>query len=320
MFSPAKPFAFALLSLFLGETAPAVAEQPSAESAIDRGLEHVRVAGEKWIDARGCVSCHQVPTLVWSHELARQSGRVDGSESLSRWESWSTQVVNFVKPQQKATCDEDAAMAGNIDTMTGLLLAIPTGTVESNWRTQFTDKLVREQMDDGSWKACGQLPMQKRPKRETNAVTTLWTTLALAKEDARFEVGRAIAFADSVIQPQSAEYLAARLLVADQLASDDVAAHQTRLLDHQNDDGGWGFLLHEPSDALGTGYALYALAKTTQKDPNVLRAKDYLVQTQMPDGKWKVPGTKATANGKPTATANDWGTAWAVMALLTLGD
>ncbi|PHQ33881.1 prenyltransferase/squalene oxidase repeat-containing protein [Rhodopirellula bahusiensis] len=313
----------------------ALAGQPAwsqdAARSIQRGLQYVQQAGERWIEKRGCVSCHQIPTLIWSHEAARRTDSIAVSDQLDDWERWSTDVVNFVKPEQKANLDQSATMAANIDTMTQLLLAIPRTNASSapggtDWRLRFAEKLLEEQSADGSWRACGQLPAQRRPTKETTATTTAWTALALMREPVEFEPSTAIQFVDSIDRPESTEFLATRLLLAHEmnrrlskqsLPPSSSQRWRSALLDHQNDDGGWGWKLADTSDALGTGYALHALAMTGA-DSNVLdRAVKYLVATQEPSGRWKVPGTKASAKGKATPTANDWGSAWAVIALST---
>lgn len=308
-------------------------ETGSQETArsIQRGLQYVQQAGERWIEKRGCVSCHQIPTLIWSHETARRTELIAVSDQLDEWERWSTDVLNFVKPEQKADLDHSATMAANIDTMTQLLLAIPRTNASSapggtDWRSRFAEKLLEEQSADGSWRACGQLPAQRRPTKETTATTTAWTALALMREPVEFDPSTAIQFVDSIDQPESTEFLAARLLLAhemDRRLSEQSLPHastqqwRSALLDHQNEDGGWGWKLADGSDALGTGYALHALA-AIGTDSSVLNlAMKYLVATQEPNGRWKVPGTKASAKGRATPTANDWGSAWAVIALST---
>ncbi|MEZ6089326.1 MAG: prenyltransferase/squalene oxidase repeat-containing protein [Pirellulaceae bacterium] len=287
----------------------------SAQSdTVARGLQYVRDAGERWIDKRGCVSCHQVPSMIWAHEAAKRAGHDVSGELLEKWNRWSTDVVNFVKPEQKADCDPVATMASNIDTMTAMLLAIPPDG-EAQWRKTFADQLVAEQAEDGSWKACGQLPLQNRPPLETHAATTLWTSLALLTENVAFQQDEAIAFADQVSDAKSIEWYAARLLVCDVVGDQRKQELQQRLLDLQNEDGGWGWIAEEPSDAFGTGLALYALSRV-QTDPEPLnQARRYLTSTQTKSGRWSVPGTKKSAKGKPTATASDWGSAWAVIAL-----
>ncbi len=117
-------------------------------------------------------------------------------------EALATDVLNFVKPAQKADCDREVAMEAKIDTMTAMLLAIPQ--LESGaWRSVFAEKLVAEQAEDGTWRACGQLPTQRRPELETQATTTLWTTLALLIEGKSFNKDTAVRFFDRVTDAQS---------------------------------------------------------------------------------------------------------------------
>ncbi|MCO8125338.1 terpene cyclase/mutase family protein [Stieleria sp. TO1_6] len=298
------------------------AQSDRVQTAMSRGLGYLDAAGERWIKKRGCVSCHQVPTLIWSHQAAHQAGYEVPLDNLVRWQTWSTNVVHFVKPEQQQQVDEVATMASNIDTMAGLLLAMPADQHSQVWRKRFADSLCSEQAVDGSWRACGQLPMQKRPENETHAVTTLWTTYALLKQNASFDCDRAVAFADTIRDAQSTEWWATRLLVARQLGHPNSESLRAELVSRQHDDGGWGFLSSDSSDALGTGYAMYALAVTAAdddrlEDDTLERAQNYLLRTQTESGRWVVPGTKRVSKGSPTATANDWGTAWALIALAT---
>ena len=97
---------------------------------------------------------------------------------------------------------------------------------------------------------------------------------------------------------------------------------RTKLIGHQNADGGWGWLLEGDSDALATGQALYALSymEPAIRREAVQRAREFLEKTQQPDGSWQVPSTLADQNDKPIEVSNDWGTAWAVIGLLHARD
>lgn len=307
------PLLFLLVPILLYSNGSAFGSDQQT-AAVAQGLAYVQTTGQQWMSDRGCVSCHQVPSMIWSHEAARTAGNSVSVDKLFEWESWATEVVNFVKPHQKEDADEKATMASNIDTMSQLLLAIPRRDGAA-WRKRFVDALVTEQKSDGSWRACGQLPNQRRPKLETTATTTLWTTLALAREGAEFDASSAIRFADRVKDPISTEYLATRLLVATTRDSEKVARLQEALLAQQNDDGGWGWRLGESSDALGTGYALYALALSEADRSRLDAARQYLLSTQASSGRWAVRSTKPSEQNEVTATASDWGTAWAVVAL-----
>lgn len=320
----------------------ATAGEVDSVTTSQRAVRFLVDEGVKWIEKRGCVSCHQVPAMLWSlHTLQEaggqnSSGLADGD--LNRWTDWSVDPVNFVKPEQKTEVDVPATLAANIDTMAAMLLAVPNvrsmqkaglDAPDADWRDMFTQALCREQQADGSWKACGQLPMQKRPKRETSAATTLWVALALSRSGCTdFDFTAAVDFADSGEPAVSTEWYAVRAMVASQkdVAQDADDSHLSRLLEHQNADGGWGWIVDQDSDALATGIALYAVAQThplsapgeranDELAKSVSKARDYLKSTQLQSGAWKVPGTKRSAKGRPTATANYWGTAWAVVGL-----
>lgn len=292
----------------------------SSEETVTRGLKFVREAGKQWISDRGCVSCHQVPAMIWSHEAANAAGFEIPLQELQELEKWSTEVASFVKPHQREELDEASTMASNIDTMAQMLLAIPKREGAA-WRKKFAKKLAAEQAEDGSWRACGQLPMQRRPQKETTATTTLWTTLALLRAGEDFRPNAALKFADQVKEPVSAEYLAVRLLVAHQLGDNKlVNSLQQKLLRRQHADGGWGWRREDSSDALGTGYAMYALAATGVDAAALNSARDFLTNSQENSGRWPVPGTKRSAKGRATETAIDWGTAWAVIALSAVID
>ena len=72
---------------------------------------------------------------------------------------------------------------GGLDTLHQLILAgalIAEEAADVAWTQVLTELVGKWQEPDGSWKAAGQNPLQNRPKEESNAVTTAWTTLALA--------------------------------------------------------------------------------------------------------------------------------------------
>ena len=295
-----------------------VAERPASFRAAERAIDYLKADGKKWMDKRGCVSCHQIPSMLWSLHALDEAGIEVPGEELAEWTDWSTKVVNFVKPERKKDVDVAKALEANIDTMAAMLLAVP-GQREAAWRAPFVSKLCEQQADDGSWKACGQLPAQKRPSQETQQATTLWVTLALLKHRANeFDLDAALSFAGSTDTAKSTERIAVGLLVAGELQEEAAESIRRRLLGFQNSDGGWGWLTDGHSDALATGLALYALSQTGATDaPEIDRAHEFLLSTQTDAGNWKVPGTKGNAKGRPTPTANYWGTAWAVIGLVS---
>lgn len=287
----------------------------SAEEALEiakRSLPFIKEKGLAWIEDRQCASCHQVPSMLWSLNSAARAGLDPKRKETTEWTPWAADWRHWNQTGDKDGVDK--VSAGNIDTMVFMLLGRDMSVSPAPaWTGEFRAQILKNQQPDGSWKAGGQLPLGKRPARETVEVTTMWTLLALrlaADDPLRVRAGDYLAKAHS---GQSTEWHAVRLL----LKQDD-AALRDDLLKLQHEDGGWGWLAKEPSDAFGTGLALYALAKSGLPVDHEARKKAvaFLKSTQTPDGSWAVPSTRARDKNKINKTATYWGTAWAVIGLL----
>lgn len=291
----------------------------SAEEALDiakRSLPFIKEKGLAWIEDRQCASCHQVPSMLWSLNSAARAGLDSERKETTEWTPWAADWRHWNQTGDKDGVDK--VSAGNIDTMVFLLLGLDSHSEPSPaWTADFRAQILKNQQPDGSWKAGGQLPLGKRPAREIHEVTTMWTLLALkfyAGEEMPAEMQqRADDFLAKAQAGHSTEWHAARLVTkpAD-------TAWRDALLKLQHDDGGWGWLTKEPSDAFGTGMALYALAKSglpTEHEARQ-RAVAFLKTTQTADGSWPVPSTRARDKNKVNKTATYWGTAWAVIGLL----
>lgn len=282
-----------------------------------RSLPFLKQQGIQWIENRQCASCHQVPSMLWSLNRAAQTGLEQENAESGKWTPWAADWRHWNKTGDKDGVD--AVSAGNIDTMAFLLLGRDAGaaSAEPAWTAEFRAQILKHQQPDGSWKPGGQLPLGKRPARETAEVTTMWALLALrsySDAEVPHETQKnAEGFLTAAQPGRSVEWHAARLLL-----DPGNAGLRAALLDLQRDDGGWGWLAGEPADAFGTGLALYALAKGGLPGDHEARrrAVAFLKTAQAPDGSWPVPSTRAKDKNKITKTATYWGTAWAVIALL----
>jgi hypothetical protein len=301
-----------LLCLLPGLTALHADE---ARELVVRGLPFIKEKGLEWIEDRQCASCHQIPTMLWSLNSAARAGIDADRKEAAQWTSWAADWRHWNKTGEKEGADK--VSAGNVDTMNFLLLGRDTTQKAVGWEQEFRSQLLKNQQADGSWKPGGQLPLVKRPARETIEVTTMWTLLAL-KSQALDELPsetqkRADDFLAKARPGESTEWHAVRLL----LNSGDAALHEA-LLKLQHEDGGWGWLISGSSDALGTGVALYALSRSglAADHPSRKKAVQFLWSTQRPDGSWPVPSTRSKDKSKTVPTAVYWGTAWAVVGLL----
>jgi hypothetical protein len=300
--------------------ASALKADDTAMQVAAKSLTFLQEKGVAWIEDRECASCHQVPSMLWSLNSARRSGLAVDGKDLAERTVWAADWRHWNNPRN-IPANADKAAAINIDTMTALLLGRDGATDgEAKWPQQFQAQLLKNQQPDGSWKPQGQLPLGKRPARETTEVTTMWALLALGGyESAAIPAeakARAEAFLAAAQSGKSCEWHAVRLLLEPNQES-----RRAELLKAQHEDGGWGWVLTEPGDALGTGLAMYALARgglPSSAEP-MLRAIQFLKTTQKPDGSWAVPSTRAKDKNKVIPTASYWGTAWAVIGLLEPG-
>ncbi len=314
----------ALLTTAKASAQPATAD--AVRKTVAHSLPYLEQAGQEWIDEKDCVSCHRISFMTWGfREAARQGLEVD-QEKLKAWLDWSL-------AKSLAPSDDGEKLAGenNTDGVTQLLLGhAPPGpaSLPAETATQLIGIVLKTQQDDGSWKPAGQLPFQKRPGEETRQVSTMWNLLALrsggnpaavSADQLSAAEGRAIDWLAEPPLGQSTEWYAVRLLFAVQ--QDDASATEAaidQLRTRQHEDGGWGWLTDDASDALGTGQALYALAQAgvPATDPMIADARQFLISTQAGSGSWPVRGTKAKKQASVQETSTYWGTAWAAIGLL----
>lgn len=277
------------------------------------------------------MTCHHSTFMMWSLNTAVEHGFPVNREKLATWNEWTRDFRNIQGQDAKEVKDEPAhkTFQRSPDVVSQLLfgrpaLSKPPSDQEKKWIIEMSLHLLEGQQAEGNWKAGGQLPGQKRPLRETEEVTTMWTLFALnatrAKDEAvRTADKKGADWLKDKTAGISTEWWAVKMLWA--YGREDAAvakACREKLLQSQHKDGGWGWLLADGSDALGTGIALHALFRdgVGRDDESVRRAIEFLRKTQGDDGSWSVKGTKQSRRDHVEPTATYWGTCWAVIAML----
>lgn len=325
-----RTISVALLAVFVS-AAVLRAEEPGEKDAavrraVTRALPYIEREGVAWIDSKKCVSCHQVPFMVWSLNAAHRRGFAVDKTKLTEWNAWAVDYVNFAGPNYNAEKNTaESILEKNVDTMGQLLLAQNGSPVkaDSEWVELFRTNLARTQADSGMWNPCGQLPGQKRPARETQEVTTLWSIVALRSagtpdDKLQSQFDKAVKWLGAETPGKSTEWWAVRM-TANRLLKNAAAADRTRedLLNRQHGDGSWGWLCDDPGDALGTGIAVYALLYdgVARDHAAIVKGLDFLCRTQQDDGSWVVKGTKTAKKDRVEPTSVYWGACWAVIAL-----
>jgi squalene-hopene/tetraprenyl-beta-curcumene cyclase len=319
-----SPLSAALYSALLFAADPAAAAD-QVRATVQRSLPFIQTEGQRWIDDKKCVSCHQVPFMVWALNAAADRGFDVEQQKRQDCGEFATDWKNIV-PKTLHDKGERPGLAGQPDAVYQLLLgrSVQDRKAAASWPTLFVECLAAGQQVDGSWKAGGQLPSQKRPERETTEVTTMWALAALqsyaaADESLSAKIEKSRKWLGNQTEGESTEWWAVRLLL-ERTAQNVAEAERIRdvLLMRQHDDGGWGWISADESDALGTGLALYALARDGLAPDHsaLVKGRAFLTGTQQANGSWPVKGTKKVKSKQVEPTATYWGTCWAVIALV----
>ncbi len=296
-----KKYSFRLLLFVFASLASG---EEASRIAIQKAIPYLENKGEAWIREKKCVSCHQVNSMLWALSLSKSKG-FEVNPKLAEWKNWA------VDESLRQAKEGKSIGRSNKEGVAQLLLGLPSITHKK--RAQLHEILSKDRRKDGTWKAGGQLPEQKRPPHETDMVSTMWIALS-NPENASPESIYAL---DSDKPAKSVEWYALRILLSERIGGSKTSSSLDSLLKSQNSDGGWGWLLRDSSDALGTGLALYALQKIN--DPKnreaISKAQEFLNSSQSPNGTWLVRGTKKKKMRNFEETSTYWGTAWAVIAL-----
>lgn len=282
--------------------------RPATESvrqAIERAMPFLERDGVAWMDGRipvqdgqGCVSCHHVPFAVWSYQEAVRAG----FDSRPEMEALSRRAVDFAGQASKARALNIAP----------LLLG---GAEPSDFLAQ---RLAERQQDDGTWRARGQFPSQRRSTEESDLVASHWSLLALRASGPETQSEAQRNAADSLVdQPlgETVEWRVTALLTAAESQQEHLLS---QLLRAQNEDGSWPWRQGEVGNAYSTGQALYALGLINgEHQESIQRARTYLLNSQKSDGTWSLPSALISDDH---SEAHDviyhyWGTAWAVIGL-----
>ena len=207
--------------LLLPITASRGEESAAAQvrQAVAKSLPFIEREGVAWMEGKKCQSCHQTSFMVWSLNRAAASGLPVDSAKLAEWNAWAIDWQHMASKEQLSK-GERTILAGANDAVSQLLVGRATAGPDGEpaWVTTFAECLAEGQAADGSWNAGGQLPGQKRPKRETQEASTMWAMLALLSVNDgagtyRPRIDKARQWLGSETVGKSSEWWAASLLV-----------------------------------------------------------------------------------------------------------
>jgi hypothetical protein len=177
------------LVLFLGLIGPANAyeKQTSDEAvrrAVERSLPFLLEGGEAWREGRAgggqnkrvCVTCHQIPFTIWSHNEAHRKGIKFDQKRLDDLTTWSLDWCAAQKHPKTQT-----HTGGFLSTMQQMVMG--RSSEEPEGKTLETYELFGKvigsmQKEEGWWKEGNQI-RGKATEREANEVDTMWVVLGL---------------------------------------------------------------------------------------------------------------------------------------------
>jgi squalene-hopene/tetraprenyl-beta-curcumene cyclase len=81
--------------LTMFKVTPARAQNPddsgneAVRTAVSRSLVFLEREGVAWMQERGCMSCHHVPFLLWTHRAAQSHAITVDATKLAEWDEWA---------------------------------------------------------------------------------------------------------------------------------------------------------------------------------------------------------------------------------------
>ena len=277
---------------------------PGTEDAVRRGLALATRAASNWQKNKTCFSCHhQTLPMLAMVEAARGGMAPDDA-----WFQSQAETTHRYFEQRIGEMDEGDHVPGGAATtgfgfwalsiaqrpadttttaMVTYLLQIQGVARTSDRKTNSTPR-----PEDGRWQAsCRRAPMQASFIGDTVLVLIGLEKFATAEQRPRVAKARDAAekwLAQTPLRDQQDRLW--RLWGLHHLGGDDAVKQRTldAIRAAQRDDGGWAEDKDRQSDAYSTGQTLFMLCKTgtARDDAAVVRARDYLLRTQLADGSW----------------------------------
>lgn len=337
--------------IFCGWTLMSATSLAAAEPTVDvqsatrRGLALMQLAGTNWIKNKTCFSCHHQTLPMLAIKEAAQSGcATDESwmkSQLALTDQYFLERIEMMKAGEHVPGGSFTvgyglwamSLAGRspdatTEAMVDYLLQVQ-GVARLNGR-----RPTATQQQKGRWvSSCSRVPLQSSQIAVTILALTGMEAFATQEQRSHLKTAREHAekwLTEAPLQEQEDRIW--RLWGLHRLGGDEAAMARTRATigAAQRTDGGWAQTGDMSSDAFATGETLFVLRQTGSPadDPVVVKARDYLLKTQLADGSWLVethvkPVQPFFENGDPHGRnqfISAAATAWAVAGLAQLLD
>src|SRR5262249_16006397 len=119
--------------------------------AVERALPFLEKEGVTWMNQKGCISCHHVSFLLWSHNEARARGVAVDEKKLAEWTDWSWRVSRTKRAWYRLTTESvdknsDDGLPPEVLTKLKTLVDKPFGT-EKELLAALGQVLTRPELD-----------------------------------------------------------------------------------------------------------------------------------------------------------------------------
>ena len=296
---------------------PAGASVKEVQRAVEKGLFFVEKTTMNWWEKKKCVSCHEGPALMFSHNIARRQGFNVPLEKLEFWTDRWILVGGLVNKRKDGRMDAGGMLGAPLT-----MAFRDTASDLDQARAEKFGKLMQIAIndwhqEDGNWDIKVGLDYQP------------WIALALESfeaskwpisDEVRSEIAERGKRTEAWMlntehpMPEKTEDIAAWLVYEHHRGrSDRVSEFVDELKKRQRDDGLWGITVEsETGHQLVTGAVLFALTSIGRdtSDPLVAQVQRLLLDLQQKDGRWKEGGRIFDDGSEPeNIVYNNWTTA-----------
>ena len=276
------------------------------ESAVRQGLALVTRAAANWPAHKTCFSCHhQTLPMLAAIECARAGIPLDPA-----WLAAQAEITHRYFEQRIEDMDEGEHVPGGAATTAYGFWALSLAErpadktttamvayalqIQGVARTRDRTPEHGAKIEHARWIAsCRRAPLQGSDNADTVLVLAGLEKYATPEQQPQVATARAAAerwLAQTPLKHQQDRLW--RLWGLQLLGGDTEArpAARAAILAAQREDGGWGESGDRASDAYSTGQTLFMLRRTgtPAEDAAAVRARDYLLRTQLADGSWLV--------------------------------
>lgn len=317
-------------SMVVGQESPPAISSVSdsvelTRESITAALPLIEKASIGSAENRMCFTCHSQAMPVFTLAAVKLKGF---EFDQANFERQVDHTYAHLKRGRKSYA-EGKGQGGQVDTAGYALWTLEEGERAPDRVTDAViSYLLKRQKDSGQW-ACS----SNRPPSEVSDFTTTYLAVRAlhAFGDSTDQLDESLEQASNWIreaEPKETEDLVFQLLTCDFVDVDSKLPKKivSQILSAQNEDGGWGQKPDMESDAYATGSVLYALHRSgglSADDPAWSKGKQYLLETQLDDGSWKVvsrsdPFQKYFETGFPHGPdqfISTMASCWAVLAL-----